>query len=491
MRTQSAHYRDDLLAAIEGCVLLLLIASGALALELRWLSLGAAVRLSVVFLSSLLLLAWKRFDGGRHPCFLFLGMLLVFQGGRLIGYTFGILDDPFQIIVQTAIPIDISRSSASITLLLITLSAVSGYLPSRWRFKPAKLEDSRAKEWLPFAYVLLALTFPLMLYKNYLYFSFVRSHGGYLSVYTDSDAIVHTAGTLVRTVSLIAFNLFLIVFVLERRWKFVVPIAVLFLASTFLELLIGFRGKAFLLVITLWYLNNLKRGTGFRLVPLAATFAILSLLAVAVAGFRENRATVLFSPVEFISGQGVSLGVTETAVEFRRVFQPHGMDYLFYSLETSYKPSGTFQQGQIFDNDVSVFLNLSAFLNGFAAGGSYLAESYIVGGILFTAICSIVIGCGLRVLHNASGYASGAVALAMLMPGMIYLPRTGLFEPIASGIKNLIAAYLIYACLWMLRRGSYPFKGSFNRLPISPLSYATPGERGGQRGNAERNGAQD
>jgi hypothetical protein len=56
------------------------------------------------------------------------------------------------------------------------------------------------------------------------------------------------------------------------------------------------------------------------------------------------------------------------------------------------------------------------------------------------------------------------VALVMLMPGVIYLPRTGLFEPIASGVKSLVAAYLIYACLWMLRRSWNPLVKSIHSL---------------------------
>ncbi|MGD0511576.1 MAG: O-antigen polysaccharide polymerase Wzy, partial [Candidatus Micrarchaeaceae archaeon] len=313
------------------------------------------------------------------------------------------------------------------------------------------MEESRTHDWLPFAYLLLTLTFPFMLYKNYLYFSFIRDHGGYLTVFTDSNAVVSSAGALVRALSLVSYTLCLVVCVLERRRKYLVTVTILFFAASGLDLLIGFRGKVFLLFITLWYLKNLKNGKKFRLLPLAMGVTVLSLLAVFVVGFRENKSAVILSPIEFIASQGVSLGVTEAAVEYRKVFQRHGTDYLVNGFETAYKPSGQFAEGELFDNDLSIFLNRDAFQLGFGTGSSYLAEAYLVGGVNLVAIVSLGIGLSLRMLHNLSFRSSGAVVLILLLPGLIYLPRTGLLEPLAAGTRGLLSALLIYSCLWSMR----------------------------------------
>jgi hypothetical protein len=463
VRIKSALQPDDLMVVLEGSLYLFLVVLCALALQLDWITLGTGVTFSVCLLTGLIFLAWKRFDGGRHPCFLFLAMLMIFQGGRLIGYVFGFLDDPFQIVVETAIPFGISASASRITLLLITLSAFCVYLPTRWRFTPVRLDASSAQEWLPAAYLLLALTFPFMFYKNYIYLSYIRSHGGYLAVFTDNDAIVGSAGGLVRAISLIAYNVFLIIFVLERRRKFLVPVTILFLATTALELLIGFRGKVFLLLITLWYLNNLKKGARFRLLPLVASVAVLSLLAVLTAGFRENKEAETLSPIAFIAGQGTSLGVTEVAVEYRDLFRQHAASYLLNSIETAYKSSFEFGDGQLFDNDLSIFLNRFAFHLGFATGSAYLAEAYLVGGTVFVILVSIGIGIALRILHIASVHTSGNVMLVVFMPGLIYLPRTGLMDPLAAGIRSIIAILAVCVCLWIIRRGADMFSGEISR----------------------------
>jgi hypothetical protein len=443
----SSTRRDDLQVLLEGSIYLCLIVVGAIALQMQWISVGSAVRLVVCLLLGLLFLAWHRFDGGRHPCFLFLGMLLIFQGGRLIGYAFGVLDDPFQIVVGTTVPFDITRSSAETTLLLIALSAICVYLPCRWRFTPAKLEASGSDRWLPAAYFLLLITFPFMLYKNYIYLSYVRDHGGYLAVFTDSQAIVNSAGLVVRSVSLVAYNLFLVIFVLERRRKYLIPLTALFFASSVLELMLGLRGKVFLLLITLWYVSNLKKGSRFRLIPLAVTVAVLSLLAALVAGFRENRASAFLSPVQFISDQGMSLGVTEAAVEFRPLFGKHAARYLIDTTETAYKPASSFGEGQLFADDLSLFLNRRAFALGFATGSSYLAESYLAGGTAFVVVASVIIGLALRLFHKMSNGTAGATVLILLLPSMIYLPRTGLLDPVATGLKSLLIVALILSVL--------------------------------------------
>jgi hypothetical protein len=190
---------------------------GTLLYHMQWISLYQASLASIFYLFVLQLLALKRFDGGRHPAFLFLGLLILFQAGRPLGSIFDNKLDPFVFELQTATPFDVSPLTSALTILAICLSALCVYLPCRFRFRPVTLISTQNKGWLPALYTLFVLTLPFAAYKNFVYLQYIRDHGGYLAVYTDNEAIVASAGLLVRTISLIASNLFMVIFLLERR----------------------------------------------------------------------------------------------------------------------------------------------------------------------------------------------------------------------------------------------------------------------------------
>lgn len=448
LNTCSGTSKANLVSVLEVAAYVFLLVLGAIALEMNYIGISTATDLATLMLIALLTLAWKRFDGGRHPCFLFLGMLLIFQAGRLLGHAMGILPDPFRIELQTAIPFDVSKTSAQLTICLILMSAVCIYAPCRWSFRPVRLNPGWEQRWRSAAYGLFLLTFPAVLYKNYQYLSFVRSHGGYLAIYTDSNAVLSTVGTLVRMISLIADNSFLVLFIIERRPRRLFWISLLFFTSSTLELLLGFRGKVFLLVLTLWYLHTLKTGKAFRVLPLVMSAIGVSLVAVLIANFRENQDIALLSPAGFISGQGVSMQVTELAIEFKRIFEPHAITYLWNELQAGFYPGAHFAPGQIFGNDLSIALNAKAYDMGFGTGSAYLAEAYLAGGTLFVGIASLLIGITLRILHSCGQEFLGASITATLLPAFIYMPRSGLVEPLSIGLKNLLSLGLVVFLLW-------------------------------------------
>jgi hypothetical protein len=70
-------------AAIEVMLLCAGVTVASLCFVVGWVTPNQAVVLTTLFLVLLLGLSWKNFNQGRHPCFLFLGMLLLLQGGRL------------------------------------------------------------------------------------------------------------------------------------------------------------------------------------------------------------------------------------------------------------------------------------------------------------------------------------------------------------------------------------------------------------------------
>src|SRR6202051_5165651 len=106
-------------------------AAAALGFLMGWLTCNQAAVVTAALLLSLLGLAWHRFDGGRHPCFFFLCMLTLFQGGRLIAYCGGGETDIFRITLMTSEPFDVSRNVAGLTLFFICLSATRIYAPPR------------------------------------------------------------------------------------------------------------------------------------------------------------------------------------------------------------------------------------------------------------------------------------------------------------------------------------------------------------------------
>jgi|SRR5271157_756694 len=446
---------DDVIVVLEGFACFALLGIGLAAVQLRLMSLDSATELSVFFLGGILLLAWKRLDGGRHPCFLFLGMLLIFQGGRLIGYISGILDDPFRMELQTTIPFDVNRSTAEITLMLILLSAMCVYLPCRWRCRSVTLHPGWEQNWLTAAYVLLLALFPFVAYKNYRYFDYVRSHGGYLAIYTDSSAVLSSAGSLVRGWSLIAYDAFIIVFVVERRRSRLIIVTLLFLAISTLELLVGLRGKFFVFLITLWFLRNLKTNGKFPLSSLLLLGGVLSLVGMFIAGFRENTTVQSLNPMEFLTGQGISMQVTEAAVEFEANFSRHANSYLWNDLKLGFASGPNFSQGQLLSNDLSPFLNARSYRVGLGTASSYLAEAYLWAGVLGVIMASLCIGVVLRWLHSLGATPVGAVVLGLVMPTMIYLPRCGLLEPLSQALKllsTLVATLVLIYILHMLGR---------------------------------------
>lgn len=436
--TQTAFYLSALLVSA------VLVLSGVL-------SLTACLWLTLVLFISLLLVAWHRFDGGRHPCFVFLGLLMLFQMGRLVGYALGATHDPFDVVVQTLLPIQVSAGTSEVLLFIVLLSATSIYAVCAWNVQPAVLGTGREQEWLAACYVLLALSFPFVLYKNYEYFQFIRSHGGYLAIFTESQEVTGSAGAVARVLSVVAYDAFVLVYVLERNGRRLAWVTAAFLSTSVLELAIGLRGKVFLFLLTLWFIRNLKSGKRFRLGTLAVAALLVSFAAVAISGFREMRSTALVGPAGFVAGQGVSMGVTQIAIEDRPLFRPHVGAYFKNEILQAYFPLSHFEQGQFFDNDLSIYLNAAAFREGFGTGSSYLAEAWIAGGLLGVICFSVLIGLALRWLHNVSRHWIGAVALAILLPSVIYLPRSQTLSPIATVLKYGPMFLLIVPCLWFLR----------------------------------------
>lgn len=405
----------------------------------------AAALLTIIFLSS-----WCSFGGGRHPCFLFLGLLLVFQGGRLVAFVFGAIEHPMQIDVATLIPIQVSARDAEYTLFLLVLSAILVYAPCRLCFCPVKFHMEGEERWLPALYAFALLTFPFSLYKNIAYLSFIRAHGGYLAIYTDHAEVLQSAGLLVRTVSLMNITAILILFVLERRKKRINFILLLYFALSILDLLIGFRGKFFAQALGLWFVHKLKTDKKFNLLPLAVMVLLTIILAVAVSAFREEKSLQFVSPMRFLAVQGVSLNVTEAAVAFRDLFSRYGANYAWWGFVSGISRPHMDMTHKLWTEDLTVYLNAEAARHGFGTATSYLAELFLFGGLTATVAGSLAIGFILDKMHRISARGWGAVAMVLVLPSLIYLPRVELLDPLAMLVKSAfsIIPIMFFVCFY-------------------------------------------
>lgn len=414
----------------------------------------ACVWLAAILLMALVWLSWKRFDGGRHPCFLFMGMLLVFQGGRLVTSMTGLTKHPMDIVVATMQPIQVSPSAAEVTLLIVVLSGILVYAPCRLGYRPAIFRAGPEMRWLPALYALILVTFPLAFYKNWLYLEFIRSHGGYLSVYTDHEAILASAGTAIRSIALVSSTAMLVAYVFERKRGRIGLLLALYFAVSLMDLLIGFRGKFFTEIVGLWYLHKLKTGKRFNLTALTLAVVAISLAAVAVAAFRENKSIALLSPLGFLAQQGVSLNVTESAVVFHSIFGRYGLNYLWGGFIYGIIPTPADIHHQLWTNDLTLYLNPIAEEMGFGTASAYIAELYLAGGLTLVAAGSLAVGWAMHALHQASRRAWGAVLLALVLPSVIYLPRLELLGPVAALVKaavSLAAIALFVGCFEGMR----------------------------------------
>src|SRR6516162_1153961 len=97
-------------AAFELLVCLVIVAAASLAFLAGWLTVNGAIVLTVLLLGSLIVLSWIHLGQGRHPVFLFLCTLMLFQGGRLLAYCLGSMSDPLSIGLMREFPFAVSRN---------------------------------------------------------------------------------------------------------------------------------------------------------------------------------------------------------------------------------------------------------------------------------------------------------------------------------------------------------------------------------------------
>ncbi|HVP55516.1 MAG TPA: O-antigen polysaccharide polymerase Wzy [Candidatus Eisenbacteria bacterium] len=431
-------------AALEVLAYLGIVAGATLAFLAGWLTVNGAVILTVALVTTLVVLSWVHLGQGRHPVFLFLCTLLLFQGGRLVAYCLGSVSDPFLVVVMVDTPFGISRNDAGIVMLCIALSAICIYAPCRWNYRAVPPpSDVNVRQYLPYLYLVFFSSMPFLLYKNYLYYRYIQAHGWYTVFYNDYNRLAASVPMIVRLVALLTIPVLVAIFVFETRKKLLYTVVALYLCSSIVLLLTGTRMGTFGLILTLWYVARIKSTRNARVWRLAVLAAALVVVAnlIGLARFGEDvEGRSAIDPVAFVATQGVSLAVTEVAVLHRSLFQPYVFSYLLHELELQLVSSDVshYFRGRQFGFDVSVFLNPFMFEQGFATSGAYVAESYVIGGIFGVVVISLLIGCGLRFMHACSRNAITLVLVALVLPNVLLMPRGFLLEWGSALIRSLI-----------------------------------------------------
>jgi hypothetical protein len=446
-----------------------------------WISPNAAAVLMLLGLLALLGLAWQRFDGGRHPCFFFLGMLTLFQAGRVVAYCCGGLTDIFEVELMTDNPFNVSRSVAGVVLLSIALSAICIYAACRWQYRPCFFPSSGSCDrFLPYLYFLFVVSLPVQLYKNFFYYQYAKDHGGYLVVFTDHGGMAASIPVVVRAISLISLPAFVGVFVLEQRKRVLRGVTAVYFTIAAPILLMGSRGGVFSLVLSLWYVAKVKSGRRAHLYSAALLAAALVLAGSWVGWLRtgNTETSALAGPAQLIAGQGGSLNITEVAVAYRSRFAPHIVANLADELRSAFSPTDhrAYVAGRNFDADVSMFLNPISYPLGSGSGSSYLAEAYLLGGLTGVVSISVLLGALFRAIQAHAGNPFVLFLIAMILPDILLMPRGGLLDWVSASLRVAISVLLLsggwYCYRAVARIGGIlgEDEGSFDRRDVSPAT---------------------
>ncbi len=465
-------------AAFEVLGYLCVVAVGTLCFLIGWLTPNEAGLLTVLLLSFLIALAWKRFDQGRHPCFLFLCALLFFQGGRLIGFCFGVTPDPLEIELFTPAPFSIPREEAGIVLLAIALSAICVYAPCRWNYRRIQPPGEQSlRRYLPYLYVVFFLALSATTVKNYLYLRYALDHG-YLVFFNDYYRLVANVPLPVRLVALLNLPVFLAIFVIEKRKRLLWMIAVLYFGVAGLYLATGSRGGTLTMALVLWYLARIKSSKRTRILVPVLLAAILICVAVVVGATRQSAAgdvqNYLLGPLEFIAQQGISLNVTELAIKYKDLFRPHIAWYLFHDLWLVFVPSDIsgYVRGRDLSPDMVVFLNPSLARMGFGTGGSYLAQMYLLGGLGGVVVLSLLLGYGLNLIYGCARNAWSLIVAALILPDFILMSRGSIIMWSGTLIRGAILFCPLLAGWWLFSLLSSIRGASPSTLPPGPYGPA-------------------
>lgn len=426
-----------------------LVTFGSVLLQTTVGNLQTASLLLAVASIAIAIANWHAHGGGRSPSFIFLVLGCVFLGSRTFPVLFGGDSQIARIEFESVFDVSVDTVIAFVPLVLASFFFVhiGSLLPRVHRATPATSRiDARI-----YLGIFVALL-PAYLYKNIYYFNYITAHGGYLAIYQGAEHLAGV-GSIARAGALLCLAAFTLYFFHETDQKKSRRALIFFLVVFASELLIGLRGKFFVVSLVFFLYYKLRFGGRFSARGLAALVVGIIVIAVAVEISREQKGagSMLYLLLVFLLQQGVTAGVNLVVMENLSHFLPNAGSYFLHQFAAPFYTQLEVPDGWFLANDISMLIMPNAYLLGFGTGSSYLAELLLLGGWAGVCAGSLAIGWLLGLLRRFDQGVVGALVFWVVC-GIVYYPRTMLHDPVHNLMRYGIPILLIAGLCWLLRR---------------------------------------
>lgn len=392
---------------------------------------------------------WHAHHGGRNPSFIFLALGCIFLGGRAFPVLFGGDSQIARIEFENVFDINADTVIAFVPLVLASFFFVHiGSLLPRVPRPKLRVSTVDARIYLGIFIALL----PVYLYKNVYYFNYMMAHGGYLAIYQGTEHL-EGIGTLVRLGALLCLAAFTLYFFHEADQKKSRRALIFFVVVFASELLVGLRGKFFVVSLVFFLFYKLRFGGKFSARGLLTLLVTVIIISAVVAVLREQMGagSLLYLLVMFLTQQGVTAGVNLVVMENLPHFLPNAGSYFWHQFAAPFYTQLEVPEGWFLANDISMLIMPNAYLLGFGTASSYLAELLLLGGWVGVSVGSLAIGWLLSTLRRFNQGVIGAL-MFWVVCGIVYYPRTMLHDPVHNLMRYGGPILLIAGLCWLLRR---------------------------------------
>lgn len=392
-------------------------------------------------------LNWYEHRGGRSPSFVFLILGCIFLCGRAFPALLGGASQLSRISFENEF--DVGQETVFAYALLVLASFFLVHIGSLLP-RPARAVLSTARSDAKIYLMIFAVFLPLYLYKNISYFNYILSSGGYLAIF-QSDEFLAKVGMPIRIGALVSMAAFTLHFFHETDRKRSRWALVFFIVVFSSELLVGLRGKFFVITLMLFFFYKIRFGGKFSIRGLLALFAVIVALAIVVEVARQGGSSIEGSPIMgFLVQQGVTASVNLIVMDNPQNFAHNAGSYFLHQFVAPFVSQSEVPQGWFLANDISMQYMPVAYALGFGTGSSYLAELLLLGGWAGVCFGSFAIGWMLSFLSRFNQGVTGAL-MFWVVCGMVYYPRTMLQEPVHNLMRYAGPILFVAACCWLIQ----------------------------------------
>ncbi len=167
---------------------------------------------------------------------------------------------------------------------------------------------------------------------------------------------------------------------------------------------------------------------------------------IANVNLNINFSKIIEYTIHFLKEQGVSFYVTAMAIEYYPEFKGNIINYILYGTIGAINSTFLNHSGRAFGVDLMQKINYAGYLQGYGTGSSFLAESYLLGGLFGVILISLFIGFILNLIYKYYSYFNIYIKIVsfVLFQYIIFLPRDLLLMPLSQIIKVMPYLFLIY-----------------------------------------------